>query len=289
MSQRKQSQVQVGAVSAAKNPWWRQHEVRRLLETVRKILPLGELQWQEVSSAYNTGRPEGYVERNTDSCKTKFKALKNAKKSSGIAEIPWDIAESKDIQKAIENKMCAAELDDDASLREGDGDVIDQEQEGNDGESESESEQDTGDSQHFSPRAQAGSAVTAKRPSASNSASPHEKPPSDVPARLGIIEAQKGVVASTATAKRLKLEKQIADNQHQRNAQAEHRNALLASMLQQQHQSNQLLMQQMQSQSQQSQQMQMMLMMMMSKMTGVQMPAMPAFAPPSHAPHNERE
>ena len=288
--------MQVGAVSAAKNPWWRQHEVRRLLETVRKILPLGELQWQEVSSAYNTGRPEGCVERNTDSCKTKFKALKNAKKSTGIAEIPWDIAESKDIQKAIESKMCAAELDDDASLREGDGAFIDQEQDGSDGESESESEQGTGDSQphNFSPTAQAGSDVTARRPSASNSASPHDKPPSDVPARLGIIEAQKGVVANTATAKRLKLDKQIADNQHQRNAQAEHRNVLLASMLQQQHQSNQIMMQQMQSQSQQSQQMQMMLMMMMIKMTGVQMPAMPAFAPPSQPPHdvphyNERE
>jgi len=74
------------------------------------------------------GRPEGYVERNTDSCKTKFKALKT-KKSTGIAEIPWALPNRKTFRKLSKAKMCAAELDDD----EGDGAVIDQEQEGNGG------------------------------------------------------------------------------------------------------------------------------------------------------------
>lgn len=108
----KTAEATTAAAAAAKNPWWKGPEVSVLLAAVRQVLPLGDYHWQDVYTAYNASRPVGSVERNADSCKTKFKALKNTKKASGIANPPWDVLEAKEIQQLIEAKMQTAELDD---------------------------------------------------------------------------------------------------------------------------------------------------------------------------------
>lgn len=254
--------------AATKNPWWKQPEVVVLLSAVRSVLPLGEYHWQSVATQYNSTRPNGSVERNTDSCKTKFKALKNTRKPTGVAGMPWDVNEAKEIQRLIEAKMCTAEMDD----FDGDGDEVAAEAAVPDGDcSESESEEGAPvegeegaptESQSSTSQPQQSTTPIKRTSSASVSGSPAEKALDGVPQRLGVVAHQAGVVASTATAKRIKLEKQIAEEKQQRAASADARNLMISSMMAQQQQQHQL-------QMQQNQQMQMMMMMMMSKMCGV--------------------
>jgi hypothetical protein len=287
--------------AATKNPWWKQPEIVVLLNAVRSVLPLGEYHWQSVATQYNSTRPNGSVERNTDSCKTKFKALKNTRKPTGVAGMPWDVNEAKEIQRLIEAKMCTAEMDDPSAV-DGDGDEVAVKAEVPNGDSsESEGEEwapvegeegapveNATDSQSSTSQPQQSTTPNKRTSSASVTGSPAEKALDGVPQRLGVVAHQAGVVASTATSKRIKLEKQIAEEKQQRAASADVRNLMISSMMAQQQQQHQL-------QMQQNQQMQMMMMMMMmSKMCGVplselqlpmQMPPPPSNPPPPQ--HNE--
>ena len=279
------------AIAAAKNPWWKGPEVTVLLAAVRQVLPLGDYHWQDVYAAYNASRPVGSVERNADSCKTKFKALKNTKKASGVANPPWDVMEAKEIQQLIEAKMQTAELDDQQPEgAEVEGESGDDDDAGGEQPEDEGGEGSQGGSAQPSPSTPVHAVASARnRPEKSPGSvagSPNDKPLTGAPERLGVSTHQPGVIASTATAKRARLERQIADEKQQRAEAAESRLALLTAMMTQQNQQFQLQMQQQQLQQQSSERMQMMMMMMMSKMTGIPLPSASdgsqAPAPPQH-------
>ena len=264
------------AGGTSKNPWWKAPEVAKLLECVRKVLPMGEYHWQEVAHAYNTGRPQGAVERNVDSCKTKFKALKSTKKSTGVAQIPWDVAEAKQIQREIEAKMCSADLDDQQEGEQNnsdDGANDEEEEAGGDQQSSSESESENdgvgnGQQQQQQQQQQSSPTTGERRRGTLNSSSNSPKQLEGTPSRLGITEKRTGVVASTASAKRARLDKEIKQEKDQRNLAADARMSMISTMMQQQSQQFAL-------QMQQQQQMSMMMMMMFSKMSGVAVPQLP--------------
>jgi hypothetical protein len=261
------------AGGAPKNPWWKAPEVTKLLECVKKVLPMGEYHWQEVAHAYNTGRPQGAVERNVDSCKTKFKSLKSTKKCTGVAQIPWDVAEAKQIQREIEAKMCSADLDDQQEGEQNnsdDGANDEEEEAGGDQHSSSESESENDGFGNGQQQQQQSSPVTSgeKRRVNLTSSSNSPKQLEGTPSRLGITEKRTGAVASTATAKRARLDKEIKQEKDQRNAAADARMSMMTTMMQQQSQQFAL-------QMQQQQQMSMMMMMMLSKMSGVAVPQLP--------------
>ena len=86
-----------------KGAHWMTDEVTMLLDKVDEIKPRGSNEWEAVARAYNisrlsaeylTGRPE----RDVDSCKTKFKALKNVKKPTGDPTIPPEVKRAKQIE-----------------------------------------------------------------------------------------------------------------------------------------------------------------------------------------------
>ena len=92
--------------------WWKLPELTILFQSIEKVLPLGEYQWIHVAEQYNNARPQGAVERSWESCRNKFKDLKNKKKPTGDATCPWEVKEAKRLQQEIEAKMCTAALDD---------------------------------------------------------------------------------------------------------------------------------------------------------------------------------
>ena len=89
------------------------------MNEVEKILPRGGNEWETVTKNYNIARlnplsgMKDRPERQGDSCKIKFKSMKNVKKPTGDPTLPADIKRSKLIQKKIEERMSCADFDDD--------------------------------------------------------------------------------------------------------------------------------------------------------------------------------
>lgn len=59
-------------------------QVERLLSLVETYLPVGSNQWEALAAKYNTDRPEEIPERDVDSLRNKFKALRNHRKPTGL-------------------------------------------------------------------------------------------------------------------------------------------------------------------------------------------------------------
>ncbi|KAE8998458.1 hypothetical protein PF011_g15043 [Phytophthora fragariae] len=89
-------------------------DVTRLLALVEEYLPLGKDEWERLTVAYNTTRSRGWVERDLDSLRRKFKTLYSARKPTGTAEMPPHIKKSKLLKLAIDDKANVIEMDDDA-------------------------------------------------------------------------------------------------------------------------------------------------------------------------------
>ena len=83
---------------------------------MEKVLPRGANEWERVTNNYNVSRLLGQLrsrpERDQDSCKAKYKTLKNVKKPTGDPHIPSNVKRTKEIQKEIEKKMSTLDLDD---------------------------------------------------------------------------------------------------------------------------------------------------------------------------------
>ena len=78
---------------------------------VKEIKPCGAYEWDKVAAQYNAKRPHGSAERNADSCKNKFKGLKNSPKPTGVADCPWEVKEAKAIQRELEARMATMDSD----------------------------------------------------------------------------------------------------------------------------------------------------------------------------------
>jgi len=91
--------------------WWRLPELEVLLSLVKEIKPCGAYEWDKVAAQYNAKRPHGSAERNADSCKNKFKGLKNRPKPTGVAYCPWEVKEAKAIQRELEARMATMDTD----------------------------------------------------------------------------------------------------------------------------------------------------------------------------------
>ncbi|KAI9990531.1 hypothetical protein PInf_018085 [Phytophthora infestans] len=88
-------------------------QVERLLSLVEQILPLGSAQWDDVHYAYNRNLPAEWPQRDSDSLRRKFYALKNAKKPTGDPSCPPEIRRAKHVFREIEGKCSVLQLDDD--------------------------------------------------------------------------------------------------------------------------------------------------------------------------------
>jgi hypothetical protein len=91
---------------------WKEQEVNLLLDQILEILPCGGNEWESVSVLYNSNRLAWMSDRDGESCKTKFKSLKNVKKPTGDPTCPPNVKRAKRIQYQIESKISVATMDD---------------------------------------------------------------------------------------------------------------------------------------------------------------------------------
>ena len=97
---------------------WTLDETGVLLDKVEIHLPRGGEEWVTVSTDYNITRLQlptlvSRPERDADSCKTKFKALKNVRKPTGDPTCPPQVKRAKLLHKKIEERISVADFDDD--------------------------------------------------------------------------------------------------------------------------------------------------------------------------------
>ncbi|KAI9997858.1 hypothetical protein PInf_002115 [Phytophthora infestans] len=88
-------------------------QVEHLLSLVEQILSLGSAQWDDVHYAYNRNLPAEKPQRDSESLRRKFYALKNAKKPTGDPSCPPEIRRAKHVFREIEDKCSVLQLDDD--------------------------------------------------------------------------------------------------------------------------------------------------------------------------------
>ncbi|KAI8814975.1 hypothetical protein BJ742DRAFT_766174 [Cladochytrium replicatum] len=55
-------------------------EVKRILDLVEEMRPIGAFQWDNVAVRYNTNLPAKWIERSADQLKRKFYTFKNTRK-----------------------------------------------------------------------------------------------------------------------------------------------------------------------------------------------------------------
>ena len=67
---------------------FREAEIDRLLNTIDRRLPRGDNEWQIIADDFNSSRPREFPEREKDSLRNKFKALRNVRKPTGDPTIP---------------------------------------------------------------------------------------------------------------------------------------------------------------------------------------------------------
>ena len=97
----------------------------RLLNIVNELLPRGDIEWQLVTDQFNLNRPREFPEREKDSIRNKFKALKNVKKPTGDQTIPASVRRAKQIQRRIEDRISVETADDGVNHNEIEDDLDD--------------------------------------------------------------------------------------------------------------------------------------------------------------------
>ena len=85
------------------------YETKRMLEKVREHLPMGQMQWQTTTDAYNEGVGPDRL-RDFESLRNKFKKLKNFPKPTGDPTCPSPVKAAKRIQREIEARAAVTEL-----------------------------------------------------------------------------------------------------------------------------------------------------------------------------------
>jgi hypothetical protein len=99
-----------------KGKHWSIAELNRLFEIIENVLPRGANEWTIVAERYNSNRPRGFVERDEESMRNKFKSLRNVKKPTGDPLCPEEVRRAKRIQREIEAKIGVETLDDNMSM-----------------------------------------------------------------------------------------------------------------------------------------------------------------------------
>ncbi|KAE9022313.1 hypothetical protein PR002_g12010 [Phytophthora rubi] len=93
-------------------------QVDRRLAFVEQFLPLGAAQWDEVQYAFNRNFPAEWPQRDAESLRRKFFALKNTRKPTGDATCPPEVRRAKAIYRDIEGKCSVVELEDEVAAVE---------------------------------------------------------------------------------------------------------------------------------------------------------------------------
>ncbi|KAE9028472.1 hypothetical protein PR003_g17185 [Phytophthora rubi] len=96
-------------------------QVDRRLAFVEQFLPLGAAQWDEVQYAFNRNFPAEWPQRDAESLRRKFFALKNTRKPTGDATCPPEVRRAKAIYRDIEGKCSVVELEDEVAAVEAEG------------------------------------------------------------------------------------------------------------------------------------------------------------------------
>ncbi|GMF16371.1 unnamed protein product [Phytophthora fragariaefolia] len=96
------------------SPNYKLVEIERLLVIVQEYLPLGKVEWERVATDYNLSRSRGWVERDVDSLRRKFKALYSMRKPTGTAEMSPHVKKAKLAKRSIDDKANVVEMDDEA-------------------------------------------------------------------------------------------------------------------------------------------------------------------------------
>ncbi|EGZ14098.1 hypothetical protein PHYSODRAFT_513325, partial [Phytophthora sojae] len=91
-------------------------EVRRLLTLVEHYLPLGKDEWERLANSYNANRGGGVAEHDHESLRRKFKVLYNARKPTGVANIPSHVQLAKQFKQAIDDKASVVDMEDGADV-----------------------------------------------------------------------------------------------------------------------------------------------------------------------------
>ncbi|KUF77818.1 hypothetical protein AM587_10007461 [Phytophthora nicotianae] len=91
-------------------------DVNRLLDLVESYLPLGKDEWERLASKFNATRPRSWAERGFDSLHRKYKALYSTRKPTGKANIPPHIEQTKELKRAVDEKVNVVEMDDCAGV-----------------------------------------------------------------------------------------------------------------------------------------------------------------------------
>ena len=97
-----------------KGKHWKSDEIDLLLSLVEERLPLGGNEWDTLSLQYNVRRAmdlQWAPERDPDSCRTKFKTLKNVKKPTGDPTCPPNVRKAKRIRRATDNELPMASIE----------------------------------------------------------------------------------------------------------------------------------------------------------------------------------
>ncbi|KAE8908733.1 hypothetical protein PF005_g20465 [Phytophthora fragariae] len=96
-------------------------QVDRMLAFVETFLPLGTAQCDGVQYAFNRNIPAEWPQRDPESLRRKFFALKNTRKPTGDATCPPEVRRAKAIYRDIEGKCSVVELEDEVAEVEAEG------------------------------------------------------------------------------------------------------------------------------------------------------------------------
>ncbi|KAG1705175.1 hypothetical protein DVH05_004108 [Phytophthora capsici] len=99
-------------VKSVGNPNYKAAEINRLLALVEEYLPLRKDEWDRLATSYNSSRTRGWVERDLDSLRRKFKVLYSTRKSTDLPDMPPRIKHAKLLKQAIDDKANVIEMDD---------------------------------------------------------------------------------------------------------------------------------------------------------------------------------
>ncbi|ETV83050.1 hypothetical protein H257_04793 [Aphanomyces astaci] len=91
---------------------WSNPEVMSMLDCIESHLRLGTNQWDAVQADYNSRieQNNGWVVRDTESMRRKFKSLRNSKKPTGDPDCPENVKCTKRINRAMEARMSVLDM-----------------------------------------------------------------------------------------------------------------------------------------------------------------------------------
>ncbi|ETL80063.1 hypothetical protein L917_19409 [Phytophthora nicotianae] len=89
-------------------------EIDRLLGLVEEFLPLGKDEWERLPAFFNVTKSRGWLDREYESLRRKFKVLYSTRKPTGVAEMPPHNKLAKELRDAIDEKANVVVMDDGA-------------------------------------------------------------------------------------------------------------------------------------------------------------------------------